>query len=60
MKQADINRLHKLLEETEAFLNKRGATLLNRAITITSNDYDLAGAGVVIELTKPEKRHFRT
>jgi hypothetical protein len=55
MKQADINRLRKLLEETEAFLNGRGATLLHGTITVASNDYGLAGAGVTIELTEPEE-----
>jgi hypothetical protein len=50
MKQADVNRLNKLLEETEAFLNERGATLLNASITIAPNDYTNAAAAVRIDL----------
>jgi hypothetical protein len=55
MIQVDVKRVNQLLEEVEAFLNERGATLLNQAITITANDYDPAAAAVKIDLVKPGK-----
>jgi hypothetical protein len=53
MVQADVKRINQLLEEVEAFLNERGASLLNGAITVTPNDYGLAAAAVKIDLEKP-------
>lgn len=55
MKQENVSRMNRLLEETEAFLNERGATLLNGDIFISGNDYDTASALITIEITRPEK-----
>jgi hypothetical protein len=50
MKQQDVKRMNRLLEEVEAFLNERGATLLNNPIYTDGNDYGIASAGVRIDL----------
>jgi Tfp pilus assembly protein PilN len=52
MKPEDVNRMNRLLEETEAFLNERGATLLNNAIAVAPNDYGIASAAVKIDLIR--------
>ena len=55
MKQENVSRMNRLLEETEAFLNERGATLLNGGITLAPNDYTDVGAEVRIDLMRYTK-----
>jgi hypothetical protein len=50
MKQEDVARANRLLEELEAFLNERGATLLNSGITVAANNYGMASAAVKIDI----------